>query len=57
MAWVTAVVQVPSLAQELLHATILAKKKDPGKVREQMFAVEPIDMVVPCLSGLSSPGD
>jgi len=57
VAWVTAVVQVPSLAQELLHATILAKKKDPGKVREQMFAVEPIDMVVPCLSGLSSPGD
>ena len=26
--------------------------KDPGKVRDQMFAAEPIDMIVSCPSGL-----
>ena len=28
VAWVTAMVQVPSLAQELLHATGMAQKKN-----------------------------
>lgn len=30
--------------------------KDPCEDRGQIFAVEPIDIVLQCLSGLSSPG-
>lgn len=29
--------------------------KDPSEAREQIFAVEPMDMVVPRLSGLNRP--
>lgn len=29
--------------------------KDSGEARDQIFATEPVDMVVPCVRGLSSP--
>lgn len=29
--------------------------KDPGEVRNQPFAVELMDMTIPCLRGLNSP--
>lgn len=41
------------MVKELLDS--LEAIKDPGEAREQIFAVEPMDMVVPRLSGLSRP--
>lgn len=41
------------MVKELLDS--LKAIKNPGEAREQIFAVEPMDMVVPRLSGLSRP--
>lgn len=30
--------------------------QDPGEAGDQIFAVESVNMVVPCLNGLRSPG-
>ena len=39
VAWVTAVVKVRSLAQELPHATVMTNKKEETKTRQNLGKV------------------